>query len=478
MKPVLSLPLFLLYFFLCLGVLSYIPIAWIDEAMFADAARNLAQTGQYASRLWEQPQTEKFLLGHLPLWQLLLALWYKVFPTTIFWTRLPGLLLYAGFAVMAWFYFSKLLNINTALVITLLCVGDKAIFEAARSVRMDILGAFLLMFLATGLLRKWNALVLSLACGLLTLVHPNFWLATLILGIPIFLQSKSKWQTGIIGLLPIILYLIWIFPWRHLITVQLLANGGDHIRSDGNIIEILQDYFFIRYFKWYEIQQILPILYIVTLFSAPFLFFREEKFRPVILLLWAQTLFLIIMTGNYPRYNLPVVISVWLLFPLILKRLPESFNLEKFKNSFIIISLSLALYPLISRTALAWYQKTERDPDRLLAWLNTSLPDNPQTLLIDEAIGYYLQRPGTDFGFLHSIDKFDLCQYKGGIYRLTYQTLPSNQWKLMSSYSVEEAILPAWIPMRQTYRGLLLYQYIGLVDDSSLVTKPYKGIGS
>jgi hypothetical protein len=469
MKPVLILPLFLLYFVLCTGIISYIPIAWIDEAMFADASRNLALEGRYASKLWEQPQTDEFLLGHLPLWQLILSLWYKVFPTSLFWTRLPGVILYAGFSILAWLYFSKQLKPAPALILTFLCVGDKAIFEAARSVRMDMLGAFILMLLATGYTRKWNVVLMAFFCGLLALVHPNFWFASILIGISLLQNSKIKWQLWLAAAFPILLYLLWIFPWRQLIFPQLLANGGDHIRTDGNLLQILQQYFYLRFFKWYEVQQALPILYVISLVTAPFLYFRQKLFRPWILLMWVQTVFLISLTGDYPRYNLPVVISVWLLAPAMIRQIPEQLTLQKAQNLLIILLTGLALYPLLSRAALAWYQREERDPDKVISWLKQTLPDQNETLLMDEAIGYYLQRPGTDFAFLHSLDKFDLGRYTSGIYRLTYVALPEQRWKMVESYPETSASLPEWIPLRQTYRGLKLYRFTG--SDTTLVSE-------
>jgi hypothetical protein len=461
MKPSYLLLILILYFALCIFLLPIIPIAWIDEVMFADAAKNLAQTGNYSSRLWEQPHTEQFLLGHLPLWQLSLALWYTVFPTDIFWTRVPGILLYMGLALLVWNYYKNQLNPSIAAILTLACIGDKALFEAARSVRMDMLGAVLFFSIATGDRLVWNVYLRSFLCGLLALVHPNFWFAASLMGISLFWENKKKWNLFIPALIPILLYLSWIFPWRHLITEQLVSNGGDHIEVSGNLLSKLSDYFYLRYFKWYEIQQTLPILYLFTLAAGIVLFPGVKETRKWTILLIGQTLFLAFVTGDFPRYNLPIVVCVWIMLPWVLVKIPGLSGGKKIPQFLQIGMVLLALYPISSRAIISLYQQEEREPKEVIKWIAETIPQEQKTLLVDEAIGYYLQREQTDFALIHTKDKFNYNQYPGGVYWLTYESEVDSNLKFISKYPIESKQLPNWIPMRQTYRGLILYQVMG-----------------
>lgn len=457
MKPLYLLVITILYFSICFWILPLIPIAWIDEVMFADAAKNLAQTGKYFSRLWEQPRTEEFLIGHLPLWQLLLAFWYKFFPTDIFWTRVPGILLYIGFGLLSWIYYKNSLSPAIAAVLTIAVIGDKAIFEAARSVRMDILGAVLFMAIAAGEKAKWNIYLRALFCGLLSLVHPNFWPASAILFIALFLENKNQWKLWIPCLAPILLYFIWIFPWLHLIEPQLVSNGSDHLNINSDILQKVSDYFYLRYFRWYEIQQILPLLYLYTLVVGIILFWGVKASRKWTIILWTQTLFLILVMGNFPRYNLPVVLSVWILFPWILLKIPGFSGGKKLKAIFLFCLIGFSLYPLASRTIISIYQKEERNPEPVLKWIGNTLTDNRKSLLIDEAIGYYLQKDNIDFSLIHTKDKFKYADYPGGVFWLTYLTNVPDGMKLVSEYPCTSKTLPSWIPARQTYRGLRIY---------------------
>lgn len=458
MKPIPTLILLLVYFALCVGMVSYIPIAWIDEAMFADVARNLAQNGSFSSKLWDLPQANQFLLGHMPLWQLLLAVWYKIFPTTLFYTRLPGLLLYMGFGLLSWFYFRKHLGPETAGILTLLCIGDKALFEAARSVRMDMLGAFLLMAIATGEQWKWNRYLLSGLCGLLALVHPNFWFAAGLLWVYLFIENKRDLKLFIPVLIPLMAYLLWIFPWMHLIQPQLLAHTGEHLQTKSFWMEQALDYFLVRFGRWYEIQAYTPILYFASLLAGLVLFPGVKPIRKWVILLWIQTIFLIAIAGPYPRYNLPVIVIVWVMLPWLLLKVPGMSGGKKIPVWTTTLVVILSFYPFLSRGIVAAYQQEERDPERVLGWIRKELPEKQKTLLVDEAIGYYVQQASVDFALIHTKDQFTFSDYPGGVYWLTYSDTVLTDMTKAGEYQCALVKLPSWIPMRQTYQGLKLYR--------------------
>lgn len=458
MKPIPTLILLLVYFALCVAMASYIPIAWIDEVMFADVARNLAETGSFSSNLWDLPQANQFLLGHMPLWQLLLAVWYKIFPTTLFYTRLPGLLLYAGFGLFSWFYFRKHLGPEAAGILTLLCIGDKALFEAARSVRMDMLGAFILMAIATGEQLKWNRYVLSLLCGLLALVHPNFWFAAIILWVYLFIENKKDLKLFIPVSIPMIAYLMWIFPWMHLIEPQLLSHTGEHLQSESSWPNRVYDFFILRFGRWYEVQFYTPLLYAASLLAGLVLYPGVKPLRKWVILIWIQTIFLIAIAGPYPRYNLPVIVMVWIMLPWLLLKVPGMSGGKKIPVWLTTFVVLLSFYPFLSRGVVAAYQQEERDSDRVLHWIRNEMPANQKSLLVDEAIGYYVQQELVDFALIHTKDQFTFSGYPGGVYWLTYSDTALPGMTKIGEYQCAVQTLPVWIPARQTYKGLKLFR--------------------
>lgn len=323
---------------------------------------------------------------------------------------------------------------------------------------MDILGAALFSALVYSKESKQSPYLLALLCSLLALVHPNFWFAAGIVFISVWAGTRYNFKVFLVAGIPLLMYGIWIFPWLHLIEEQLISNGTDHVETGGDILRRIQDYFYLRYFKWYEIQQILPVVYIYALVAGALLFASNTSLRVWVILLWIQTLFLMFFTGTFPRYNLPVVLCVWTLLPVLIRKLPQWSLRGKSASVFSLGCILLALYPLISRSATALLQLDSRDSEKVLNWIKNSLPEKEKYLLCDEAIGYYVQKPNVDFTLIHTKDKFDFSKYPGGVYWLTYESEPDSGFEKVSEYSCDPGNYPVWLPAPQTYAGLKLYR--------------------
>jgi len=456
-------------------MLNYIPIAWIDEVMFADVGRNLAREGKMYSKLWSLPHTEDILLAHLPLWNLVLGLWYKFSPFTLFWYRLPGLLLYALMGLFAWKYFSNKNTAYTAAFMTLLLLGDKCLFEAARSMRMDILGACIFCGLALLRENKFSPSLSALLCGLLILVHPNFWIAALFFFADTVFKQGFQFRFFLLALLPTVLFILWVFPEIDLLPIQLLAHANEHRQSEHqNILNLVFEFFKNRFFVWYEVQQLLPISLLYALVSGILLFAGSKEIRFWIVLLWAQFVFVLFFTGPFPRYILPLVLTVWLMLPTLWKKLPK-IN-RKYKTLHILQSIAssliilLAMYPMGSRFLVATIQKEARDPKPVLEWMNASVPQDQNFLIFDEAIGFYLDNPHSTFANIHTLNKYNYTEYPGGVYWLCYQPTETSGLVLISKYETYSGMVIPGLPKRITYEGLKLYK----VKDENTWFKIYK----
>jgi hypothetical protein len=461
-----ALPATLLVFMMAALVfmLNTTPIVWIDEVMFVDIGRNIAQGNGMSSRLWNFEGTETIVLAHMPLWQLFLGATYFFLPDTVFMSRLPGFIVFLCTACFALFYFKqKTQSLYLALLFTLLLAGDKAVFEAARSMRMDILGAALFMALAALKYTRLYPVLAAFLTGALVLVHPVFWIAAAFFFADIWAHQKYNWKYLFLPLIPIVTFFIYIGPHIHLLPAQLFANGGDHTALVyDNFFQRVSSFLYTRYFAWYELQQLTPLLLILSLVAGILLFVSKKEIRFWTLLMWAQFLFLLFAVGDFPRYNLPLTLSVWCASPLFLAYLFPDSQVRKWHlwaRQFIIFGvLSLAMYPCVTRLVSTWAQYEERKPDTVLAWIENTLPQQEKVLLVDEAIGFYHSNPLHDFTLVHSMDKFHFGDYPGGVFWLCYQPDSEMKEQPMSEYSVGSGYDLKFLPKAISYNGLKLYR--------------------
>lgn len=463
-NPVVPAGLLLTLIASALYMLDMTPIVWIDEVMFVDIGRNIAEGKGMISRLWHFEGSEIAVLAHMPLWQVYLGAWYLLLPDTVFMSRLPGFFTFLCTILFAFFYFRQQVHtLSLALLFTLLLAGDKAVFEAARSMRMDILGAALFMALAALKSIRKHAWLSALISGCLVLVHPVFWIASAFFFIDVWVSKKLEWKYILLPVIPILLYFLYIRTYIDLLPVQLMANGGGHRAAQyPDFIQRLMAFFHLRYFSWYEAQQLMPILTIISLIAGALLYVSKKELRFWSLLIWAQFVFLLFTVGDFPRYNLPLTLSVGcmlpILFPLILpdaqfKKWPTSIRFSAW-----VCILVLAMYPCVSRSVSTIVQKEERNPDLFLAWLHAQLPASEKTLIVDEAIGFYGRPTHYDFTLVHTMDKFNFKDYPGGVYGLCYTPDIEIENSFLAEYKVVSKRHIPFLPKAVSYAGLRLYQ--------------------
>lgn len=447
-----------------LYMLDMTPIVWIDEVMFVDIGRNLAEGKGMVSKLWHFEGSETAVLAHMPLWQIYLGAWYLVLPDTVFMSRLPGFFTFFCTLLFAFLYFKQQVHtLSLALLFTLLLAGDKAVFEAARSMRMDILGAALFMALAALKTNRKRAWLTALVSGCLVIVHPVFWIAAAFFFTDVWVWKKYNWKYLLLPVIPILLYILYIRTHIDLLPDQLMANGGNHRAAlYPGFFQRLMAFFQIRYFAWYEAQQLMPILIILSLIAGAVLFVSKKELRFWSLLIWAQFVFLLFTVGDYPRYNLPLTLSVWCMLPVLFPLILPDAQLKRWPNgirfSAWVCMLVLAMYPCISRSVSTMVQKEEKNPDLFLAWLHAQLPASEKTLIVDESIGYYGRSPHQDFTLVHTMDKFNFKDYPGGVYCLCYKPDTDIENSFMAEYKVEPKLYIPFLPKAISYAGLRLYR--------------------
>jgi hypothetical protein len=124
------------------------PTVWQDEVMFADPAINLVSHGKWVSTAWFAQTVNEFWMGNAPLYPALLAVWIKVFGTSItgvrslnyFFTALAALLLWS------WSYRANTVSKpwTRLLMVSLVLTGQGMAFSY-RSGRYDALGYLLVI---------------------------------------------------------------------------------------------------------------------------------------------------------------------------------------------------------------------------------------------------------------------------------------------------------------------------------------------
>ncbi len=229
---------------LCLAGFSALKrVPWSDEGQFSSAAYNLAHRGFFGTTVLD-PSTigltriQQRTYWVMPLFLLGQALWYKLFPATLFWTRAFSLL----WAPVALFAFYRVLislakDVRVAGLATVLLALDYHFIDNAGFARPD------LMCLALGVssfavylyFRSWNLPFALFSSNLLVaasaLTHPNalLYLAGLVILICCFdirrIRIRHVAAAGAAYVVLGLLYGIYVFQdpaaWRD----QLRVNG-------------------------------------------------------------------------------------------------------------------------------------------------------------------------------------------------------------------------------------------------------------
>jgi len=312
-------------FFLASILFLQDPLVWSDEAIYVDIAKGLLQTGRLASELFGNAVygLKTVAAWYPPLYFYVLALWIKVFGSSIESVRSLSLVL-ASLALVACFGIAKALfkKRSLALVTLWLISTDYFFGRSSRLARMDIFNFCLLSYSYWFYLKSngknWRLLGSGMFSGLALLAHPLGLIGIVLITLHIVFSTKD-WKLGIQKLavfaFPILLAgVFWALSlggyWQ-IFYEQWRLQVARKNQSISYTLELWQNG--LIYWKWLFATFALGLLYA----GLRFLFKKEQ--RDLFLFLGLLISGVMLLTGKemfYPLYYQPfaslIVVSLTL----------------------------------------------------------------------------------------------------------------------------------------------------------------------
>lgn len=432
--------------------LDVIPIPWLDEAACLEPAVLWQRTGHYISKAWPTPGTEQIFLSYPPGIMMLHRLTLTVFPPDVFWVRLPFLFIHVCAVWLLFQVFTRNLKLDArwGALLCLYFLFDKAVFEISRSVRSEVIEVVLLVAWMAVYTRVkpihkgLQAFLLGLLCGAMLLTHLKLWPVVAVMSVWYAWQGFTRprlagYSAGMV-LLPLCFLVFIDFRVTELYT-QLFQHSMEHTAGGGLHVRIY-NYFIGRFYPVYKEQPWLPLLHgWVTWLALKQFRAQSKQALPAAVWLFAGVIWLLFL-GPYYRYFLPMyVVGLWIVANWI-KDQKKSFPV--FKRWYVWPLAGLMLFPFITRHALGFIQRPERDSKACLQFLKTRLPNQGHILLYGNEIGLYYaaKHPKVDFTHTTSPDHFGFGEYDS-IYFLT--DVPHPELKLYAIYQPKQYAFPGWI---------------------------------
>lgn len=456
--------------------LAYVPVVWLDEAANLEPALYYFNTGIYAAKSWSVPGAENIFLSYPPAitWFNLLSL--HLFPLSVFWIRLPFLLLHAGTAILLYRLLKNVIKTGdpAATILVLFFLFDKAVFEISRACRSEVIELFLLAILLLFTFKKTKGFIPGLALGLLLLTHLKEWPFAAVYGLYFLLFQLKKTDRIvfiIFSLLPLLLFLAFTGFNFHEIYRQMIVYSGEHA-AKTSFLHRLADGFFYRFFPVYKEQPWMPLLH-GLMWLAAMLNLKKSRGKDAISVtfMFTDICCMLVMSPNY-RYWIPSLFTGYVVLAIWLKN--TSFNWQLFFRWYMIPVYALLFFPFFSRHLLGISQRPERDPVAAIRFLETHIRGEEKTLVFGEEIGVYMAGKHKNYDFGHTIepDHFHPEDYKN-IFFLSHKKYP--HLTPLSTYQPDTFQLPSWaykLGRGGTYAGMHIYK---LVDKKEweMVTEPY-----
>lgn len=461
------------YFGLVIFNLDLIPVAWLDETFGLDPAINLVRAGSYTSKIWAHPGTEEVFLAYMPFIQLFNSFFLLFLPAEIFWVRLPYILAFAVALVYLWKIYRKQqgLSLLGTILLVVLFMNDKGIYESLRSFRSEVLELMLmapaLYFFNQNKKPVWVAFLLSMVF----LTHPSLWVFVGILMLYIFFRGdvKAKISTSIVFAVPILAFLVYANFDLATLKSQLIDHGGEHM-AKGNLFV---DHFVTRYWPFYKLQPWVLLLNLFITGYCIYIIYKEKsiKNRPLeVAFLLTSAYWLFILAPLY-RYNTPNILLMFVLLPQPVLLLKQRFydGLEA-KAKFRLIAVggillfplvALVEFPFLSRNTAAIVQREERDPEKAIAWLDRHFDTRKKILLVENSIAHYysLQHENVDFALVYSVYKYNFADYDE-VYLVSVNGYDGKGVELIDEYKPEQGTLFGRSLGSDivTYHGLKIYK--------------------
>ncbi|MBN8704515.1 MAG: hypothetical protein J0L62_01460 [Bacteroidetes bacterium] len=340
------------------------PVVWMDEVCYADPAANLYFGHGWVSTAWYAQNEHEFWAGNVPLYQILLAGWYKLTGFGIFQTRVFSYLLF--FATLVLIYFSKpvkqILTDKSLLLLTGLLILEYGISFSYRSARPD---AITILLFSAGVIavfspgRKWLILILGFLSPIAGLqLLPLNALAGLFI-LLFFWSQKTKvflWgaghATGIAGL--------YVFYSLNGVWDKFLSSISGHTVASRFNLESFAGSFTDIYTQD-------PGILVIIIFCGFLLYFirinKPDLFAGLFLKFCFISFFLpfaILVSGKFPVYYSWMVAVPLLGFSVYLIQTGTTLFNHSIKLS-VLFLLSIGLTGLITRLAIAGFEWDSRN---------------------------------------------------------------------------------------------------------------------
>ncbi len=479
-KPTVVFLVFLgIYFLLGIINLTQLPVAWTDEVLNIDPAIQYHLTGDFTSKLWPNPGSEKAFASYLPLahWTHTLTLFFVDF--NIFNIRAPYLVMHCITIVLLFNYLTH--NISNRLkwlplLLTALFILDKSVFEISRSVRVEVPTMLLITFYIHLQKKQKFQFVRATILGLLSMAHLYtwplvfFWFIQELFKAP---KAISKTIVCVLLLLPSIVFLYQIHFNLSTLIAQLGMQTHDHrIVSTDLQHHPLINSFWYRFFPHYREQPFMWLVYISFLIAIPYLTIRFKLYRRIenlhlVGFLIFSTILFFFASPQY-RYLPP-----FLLLSLLLSVSIPHINWQYQKITPILILIVFnSFLSFAGRHLAAWSQHPQRNANSVLSFIHKNIPQNQEKILIwGESIGSYYCN-----GYVQKMRKFTsnhVFDYAIEIYPqhwknknydqvflITHEVKP--ELKLIAEYKVKPLFpLPKWanqFAKGGTYDGTKIYR--------------------
>jgi hypothetical protein len=394
--------------------------------------------------------------------------------------RLP----YAIYLLLGALFLYKALKktkVNTlvSLLIIILVLNEKSLFETTRGIRVEPITFLLLSISVYGFSTK-KIYIVALASSLMIVVHPYVWPAA---GVFLF-ACFYFWnittvhpvlrlvKPNILWLMPIgilVFFLFFIHFDIELLYAQFV-NQADRHTSFGGITSHFYNHFVRRFWPYYITQPYIPLLIYFALGYAIFTVLKK-KFNPAILALLLTHAVWFAILGPMHRYDSVLVfLSLFAVLPLLSSiRLPEQ---KLIYTLLALLVFSISCVDVVSRQLLATVQRAERSPEKFLTWLNSNIDKN-SSIISGHEIAYYAAVPNdnVDFFLFNTTPyRFDFDTYQN-LYIISNKTWPNHD--LISKYEVPNTVAWDWIKNSgtQTYQNLYLLKAQTVQDYNNALRK-------
>jgi hypothetical protein len=473
--PKLTIAFLLGYFVLLWINLHHLPIPWIDEVGYLDPAWNAWKNGTFASNLWPHQGADTQFMAHLPVLQWAHYLTFTLLPHSIWFTRLPLSILFL-LGSLIWLKWLKFNGVSGFVLFlwALLFLCDRSVFEAARSMRMEVLE---LAFTGLAFWSIWKRRfgLLGLSIGLLAFTHPKVWAIGLVLGVFGFWvgSGSNRIRLLVAASLPLIGYLVQIngdvVGWYD----QLVSHGSDHTIASipGNRV---WQHFVGRYqlyqpvsktfTQYYHVQCYVPVTQWLALIVAikQLVQYGRARFEPKLPLLALvyviNQVYWFAVVGPFQKYNMVVLAMGYSLFLMEASKLPVWEGVKAKWRLAILVLIPVIVAPVAMRHAGALVQWDARDTRQFNQWLFDRVDPNEKTLIVECASAWYesRHRPNVDFQFQFFLFNNRFSDYDRVIY-ITHDDLP---FKKTATYEPPQRMKRylGVSPGGVTHSGLHLYE--------------------